>query len=342
MYLAATGLICSVGLRTDSACAAMRAGIASYDEMPFWNCSGLPIAGAVVPGLTFDVQFQRRLVEMLAMALQDCLSGLWSVPMHRVPLLVGVAEPGRPGGLDHSAAESIIDDLQNKLGLLFHPSLSRVVRKGHTAGFECLRVVRQIIKAEDVPGCVVCGVDSYNNASSLYWLDRRWRLKRESNMNGLIPGEAAAAVYVQQQPTSPKCSRVTVVGLGFASETASILTEEPLQGRGLADAARQALGEAGWGFHELDFRLSDVTGEEYGFRELTLAEGRLARVVRMQPQPLWHAADSIGDTGAAAGVVQLIQAKAAWTKKYAPGARAGCFTSAVQGDRAVALIQSAA
>ena len=84
-----------------------------------------------------------------------------------------------------------------------------------------------------------------------------------------------------------------------------------------------------------------MTGENYGFRELILAEGRLVRIVRSQPQPLWHAADSIGDTGAAAGVVQLIRAAAAWTKGYAPGARAGCFTSAVPGDRAVAVLRGA-
>jgi len=98
--------------------------------------------------------------------------------------------------------------------------------------------------------------------------------------------------------------------------------------------------EAGWGFHQLDLRLSDMTGESYGFREHMLARGRLLRVVPAKDQPLWHAADSIGDTGAAVGVVQLVQATAAWRKEYAPGARAACFTSAVGGDRAVALLRS--
>ena len=82
-----------------------------------------------------------------------------------------------------------------------------------------------------------------------------------------------------------------------------------------------------------------MTGEDYGFREHTLAEGRLARVVRSESQPLWHAADSIGDTGAAAGVVQLVMAAASWTHGYAPGERAACFASAVPGERAVALLR---
>ena len=118
-----------------------------------------------------------------------------------------------------------------------------------------------------------------------------------------------------------------------------MLTEEPLLGLGLADAGRQALKEAGWGFHELEFRLSDVSGESYGFREHALAHARLMRVVRLKDHPLWHAADSIGDIGAAAGVVQLIMASTAWAKGYAPGDRAACFTSAVPGERAVAMLR---
>ena len=340
MYLGGAGMVCSVGLSANAACAALRAGIARFDELVYWDSNSLPVVGAAISGLSLDLQFGPRLVEMLAMALHDCLSGMSTLPLQKVPLLVGVAEPGRPGGVGDSSAQSILVQVQEKLGSKFHPSLSRVIPKGHTAGFEGLRMARDLLQAHDVPGCLVCGVDSYINASSLCWLDQHWRLKRENHMNGVIPGEAAAAVYVQRQAPSKTKTKVEVVGLGFGQEKASILTQEPLQGRGLADAARQALAEVGWGFHELDFRLSDVTGENYGFRELTLAEGRLMRIVRSQPQPLWHAADSIGDTGAAAGVVQLIRAAAAWTNGYAPGARAGCFTSAVPEDRAVVLLQS--
>ena len=132
---------------------------------------------------------------------------------------------------------------------------------------------------------------------------------------------------------------VQVAGLGFGQESATVLSEQPLQGRGLAAAARQALTESGLGFHELDFRISDVTGENYGFREHVLAEAKLARVVRKSPQPLWHPSENIGDSGAAAGVLQLVLAKAAWSRSYAPGPCAACFTSSVSGRRAVAVLR---
>lgn len=336
MYISGTGMVCSVGHHAAGACAALRAGIMMFDDLPYWDDKVAPVVGAAVPGL--DGQFGPRLVEMLARALHDCLSEMPEESLQHIPLIVGLAEPGRPGG-GGWFAESIIAHVQERLGSRFHPSLSRVITKGHTAGFEGLRVARELLQAHDVPGCLVCGVDSYINASSLYWLDQHWRLKRENHTDGVIPGEAAAAIYVQLQAPAKTEIKVQVCGLGFALEKAAILSEVPLLAIGLADAGKLALTEAGWGFQDLDFRISDVTGENYGFRELALVEGRLARVVRSEPQPLWHAVDSIGDTGAAAGLVQMVWARAAWTRGYAPGARAACFSSAVPGDRAVALLQ---
>jgi 3-oxoacyl-[acyl-carrier-protein] synthase I len=338
IYLGPTGMVCSVGLNSAAACAALRAGIANFAELPFWDTNSIPVVGAAVPELDMTLPFRQRLVEMLVMALHDCLSKVPALHFEEVPLLVGLAEPGRPGAAGWSA-ERTISQVEEKFRVKFHPSLSKVIPKGHTAGFEGLRIARDLLQTTEVPGCLLCGVDSYINAGSLFWLDQNWRLKREGHTDGVIPGEAAAAVLVQRQVPSNRDPKAEVVGLGFSQEKASVLAEEPLLGRGLADACRQALGEAGWGFHELDVRISDVTGENYGFRELALVEGRLARVVRSQPQPLWHAADSIGDTGAAAGVVQLVRATASWSKAYAPGAHAGCFTSAVPGDRAVALLR---
>ena len=339
MHIGATGLVCPVGFNSATACAAIRAGMTIFAELPFWDKNAKPVIGAAVPGLDLLLLFRHRVVDMLAMALQDCLSRAPPLRLQDVPLLVGLAELGRPGG-DEWSTEEIVSQAEKKLAVRFHPNLSQVIAGGHTSGFECLRIARDLMRTAQVPVCLVCGTDSYINAGALYWLDTNWRLKREGHSDGVIPGEAAAAILVQQQPVSNGEPEVTVAGLGFAQENAPIASEKPLRAEGLASACKSALSEANWGFHDLDFRISDATGENYGFREMALAEGRLARVVRSQPQPLWHVADAIGDTGGAAGVVQLVIARASWTKAFAPGMRAGCFTSSVQGKRAVALLQS--
>lgn len=336
MFVNNTGMVSAVGLHAAAASAAIRAGISKFDELPYLDALGEPVVGAAIPGL--DMQFGPRLVAMLVGALRDCIDGLPGHELAHVPLIVGLTEPGRPGGCP-GLARTVLDDVSQALGRAFHPKLSRVIPSGHTAGFDGLAIARQLLQAERIPGCIVCGVDSFINASSLMWLDANWRLKRGGHLDGAIPGEAAAAVYVQLRPSPCDRAAVQVAGLGYGQETATILAEEPLQGLGLAAAARQAFAEAGCGFHDIDFRLSDVTGENYGFREHVLAEAKLARTVRKTPQPLWHPSECIGDSGAAAGVVQLVLAKAAWSKSYAPGPCAACFTSSVSGRRAVAVLR---
>lgn len=314
----------------------MRAGISILEDLPYRDKSGEPIVGAFVPSLSFELQPAARLVDMLALALADCTSQTATHPWHKIPLLVGLAEPGRPG--DPRLGNEMISRVQEKLKPTFHPRFSQAIAAGHTAGMEGLRIARELLQDPNVPGCLICGVDSYINGSALWWLGQHNRLKTGENSNGVIPGEAAAAVYVQRRPPSPGEARVQVIGCGFAHENVTVLSEEPLLGLGLTAAARHAFAEARLQMHEIDFRLSDVTGESYGFKEQALALARLMRVHR-EELPIWHCAQSIGDCGAAAGVCELAFARESFLKDYAPGNVAACYTSAVPGGRAVAVLR---
>ena len=338
MFITGTGMVCPIGLNAVSACAAKRAGISALAELPYSDNAGEPIIGASVPGLDWTLGRESRLLNLLTRALTDLLNNSpQDVEWEQVPLLVCLAEPGRPGGTA-AVAPRIVELLGEALSIQFDTKNSRAFPLGHTAGFEALREARNLIQRRSVLACIVCGADSFLNASSLFWLDEHYRLKTPANRDGVIPGEAAAAVLVQNVP-NPQV-RTEVIGLGFGEEEAPIFSEKPLLGRGLTDAARLALAEANLGLHEMDVRLSDVTGELYGFKELPLLEGRLMRVVRKEAQPLWHWAEANGDTGAAAGVAQLVLADQAFRKGYAPGKRVICLTSSVAGERAVAVLRN--
>jgi 3-oxoacyl-[acyl-carrier-protein] synthase-1 len=329
-------MVCPVGLSAAAACAAKRAGISALGALPCHDNAGEPILGAAVPDLDLTLRREPRLIRLLGRCLADLTKGQPAENWGRVPLLVGLAEPGRPGG-GAGLAGSVVWQAEEAAGVRFHPQHSRALAAGHTAGLEALRVARQLLEAGAAEACVVCGVDSLVNAVTLLWLDRHFRLKTPANRDGVIPGEAAAAVLLRKAPAPGAVTEV--VGLGYGEEKAHILSGEPLLGLGLAAAVRQALAEAQLGLHEIDCRLSDVTGELYGFKELPLVEGRLMRVVRKQDQPLWHWAEAIGDSGAAAGVAQLVLADEAFRKGYAPGERMICLTGAAPGGRAAAVVR---
>ena len=336
MFITATGMICPVGLTAPAACAAKRAGVSAFKDLPYHDNQGEPIVGATIPSMVVSSRRAPQLIEMLAKSLADLLESQAALDWDRVPLLVGLAEPDRPG-TQASLAQSIVAHVQEVLGIRFHPTYSRAYASGHTAGFEALAAARKLLSDSSIPGCLVCGVDSIVEENTLLWLESNFRLKTRANRDGVIPGEAAASALLQKRPLTGTITEI--VGLGFGKEKAHILSETPLLGLGLTEAVRTALAEASLGMHEIDCRLSDVTGELYGFKELLLVEGRLMRVVRKQEQPLWHWAEAIGDCGAAAGVVQLVLAHEAFRKGFAPGERMICMTSAAPGDRSAVVLR---
>ncbi|WP_218187953.1 PAAR-like domain-containing protein [Desulfosarcina cetonica] len=160
--------------------------------------------------------------------------------------------------------------------------------------------------------CIVAGTDSYLTAGTLSGLEENQRLLTDSNSDGFIPGEAAAAVRLALKANAPTAP-VTITGIGFGSEKATIVSEEPLRADGMVAAIKSALAMAGCDMGALDFRICDLSGEQYGFKEAALALTRLLRV-RKEEFDIWHPAECIGETGAAIVPVVLCVAAAALKK----------------------------
>jgi len=337
VYIASTGMVCPVGLNAEASCAAMQAGIAGFEELSFQVVAGESIIGSVVPNLAPEIPDDGRQIELLQQAVAECLADAGLEETKNIPILVGLAQAERPGS-NRALVDKIIPALERRLGLSFHGVYSCAIPSGHTSGFEALREARELLKKQGIEVCLVCGVDSYINVESLAWLNGHWRLKTESNSDGVIPGEAAAAITLRANPIEGSAAMLHVRGLGFGIEGAAIMTEEPLLGLGLTEATSAALTEAGVQMHETDFRIVDASGESYSFKEQALVFSKLYRGGREVSPALWHCAENIGETGAAAGIIQLIVASCAFEKGYAPGKIAMCSTSADLGGRAVAIV----
>jgi 3-oxoacyl-[acyl-carrier-protein] synthase-1 len=337
MYIASIGMVCGVGLDAVSACAAKRAGLSAFYELPYLDSEQQAVIGSPVPQLDWTLSRSARLLELLRRPLAEILQRRPDNSWIEVPLILCLSEAQRPGGSANLAA-SVIDSLEERLGARFHPQFSSVFPYGHAGGFAALSEARRLMREHSLPACLVCGADSLLNGATLSWLEQNHRLKTPAQRDGAIPGEAGAAVLLQSR--GPDDSVTEVAGLGFGKEAASILSQEPLLGQGLTAAARAALAEAQLPMHEIDLRVSDVTGELYGFNELPLVTGRLMRVPRAADQPLWHWSEAIGDTGAAAGIAQLVWVDQAFRKAYAGGRNALCLTASIDGARAAAVLRN--
>lgn len=327
LALRACGMATAVGLTGPASCAALRARLDNFRETRFVARDGEWILGAEVP-LPTPWRGLERLVQLLVGPLRECLSAAAGPPAG-IPLLLCLAErerAGRIGNLD----EALAARLAAELGHPFGPG-SRVYAFGQVGGAVALRDARALVAA-GTREVLVAGVDSFLLAGTLRAYDAEDRLLTAANSNGFIAGEAGAAVLVGRGGDGPQLR-----GLGFGAEEARIGADLPQRAEGLVRAMRAALDEAGIAYNDIAFRIADLGGEQYYFREAALAQARLWRGKR-DPEEVWTPSDGTGQTGAAFFPIALGIALTASRKRYAPGPLALVHAAHDDGRRAAAVL----
>jgi 3-oxoacyl-[acyl-carrier-protein] synthase-1 len=272
---------------------------------------------------------------MAESALGECLAELPEVQLRDLPVLLVLAEQDRPGrlqGLD----DTLLRDLLERCGGAFHPE-SQVIAKGRTGGIEAIEIASRLMSKSRVASCAIVGVDSFLNAATLRAYHERGRLLTGLNSDGFIPGEAAGA-FLLESTASRNPGPLLVRGWGFAKEDAGIESELPLRGEGLANAIRESFSHGGTDYHAVDYRICDANGEQYPFQEAALAMARTLRL-RKVSFDLWHAADCIGEVGAATVPCALSIAWHAAEKGYAPGPGVLMHVGNTSGERAALVLR---
>jgi 3-oxoacyl-[acyl-carrier-protein] synthase-1 len=329
------GMMTGVGLTAEASCAAIRCAIDNFQETRFIASGGEWIIGSEVP-LEEPWRGTAKLARLLAGPLRECLDLIPEVPPENIPVLLCVAEEDRPGRLE-GLGNPLFFQACELLGVRFHEK-SRVIAQGRVAGAVGLHHASRLIHEESFPHVIVAGVDSYLVAGTLRAYDERERLLTAANSNGFIPGEASAALLVGP-PDAGK--GLVCLGMGFAQEHATIESDEPLRADGLTKAITQALAAAGLTMGNLDYRIADIAGEQYQFKEAALAQGKLMRE-RREFQDIRHPADCVGEVGAAVFPLLLGLAFEAARKRYAPGPLALVHAGNDDGRRAAVVLNSRA
>jgi 3-oxoacyl-[acyl-carrier-protein] synthase I len=334
-----SGMVTGVGLDAPSSCAAIRCAINNFTETRFMDDGGEWIIGSRVP-LEKPWRGLSKLTHMAVAAIGECLAHTYGSRTENIPLLLCVAEEGRPGRLE-GLNDELFEQIRSELGMHFHPS-SGTIPRGHVSGALALIEARRLIYEERVRFCVIAGVDSMLVAPTLGAYQKSNRLLTSKNPNGFIPGEGGCAILVA--PPSPpgrgRSKELLCLGIGRGYEDATLQSEQPLRGDGMVQAFHAAFAEAGQTIAEVDYRITDSNGEQYWFKEAALAVARTLRTTK-EGFEIWHPVDCIGEIGAAIGPCVLAVALAALQKNYAPGRGPLCHFGGDDGER-LALVLSAA
>ena len=314
LALSSFGLVTGVGLDAPSTCAAIRSSIDNFQETRFMDNGGEWIMGSEVQ-LEQPWRGKTKLVKMASIAIQECLSQESSIQSKETPLVLCLSEPERVGRVIDDDNQLFLD-LCEEVGMEFHEK-SRVVAQGHVGVGTALLRARKLIEQGVVQQVLIAGVDSLLVGQTLSALEEEERLLSSKNSDGFIPGEGAGAFLVRAC-TSDTVDLLVCQGLGFGMEKAHVNSEEPLRADGLTTAIKNSLADAGCGESILEFKITDISGEQYYFKEASLAFSRIDRTKRTEFD-IWHPADCVGELGAGLGVVMFAVLKFACEKSYSKG-----------------------
>ena len=308
------GLVTGVGLNAPATCAAIRCAIDNFQETRFMDNGGEWIMGCEVL-MEQPWRGKTKLLKMAAMAIKECLTNNKELIPQTTPLLLCLSEHERTGRVIDDDNQ-FFWDLQAELGLEFHEK-SRVIAHGHVSVAVALKHAQQLLQETPVKHVLIAATDSMLVWPTMASYQEKDRLLTSQNSNGFIPGEAGAALVIEPTYAKP-VPQLICHGLGFAIEKAHVDSEEPLRADGLTTALKESLNDAGCGESILEFKITDIAGEQYHFKESSIAFSRVDRTKRKEFD-IWHPADCIGETGSPIGLVMLGYLKSACEKNFSQG-----------------------
>ncbi len=315
LRIISSGICCSVGFNGPAARVAIRSGLDRFHASHFVDNLAQPLTVADVP--LGDVRGPRRLGMMCEMVLSECLASTRGVDPAATVLFLLLPELDRPGYNGASEA-ACLSASRGMVNAPFHPE-SRIWHSGRAGVGEALRSAKRLLLDRRVRHVLIVGVDSYLTPQTINHFLAHGRLFSTGVSQGFIPGEGAAALLMDL--AGPYTPGLHVLGIGTAEEPARPEGEGPMRGTGRTRAIRDALAESGHRMSDLGFQMADLNGEPFYSHELALATTRTFDR-KIEAFPLLCLAESLGETGAAAGPLSLAYLVDVMKQGHTPGTRA--------------------
>jgi 3-oxoacyl-[acyl-carrier-protein] synthase I len=333
------GSVTAVGLTAVTTAAAVRAGIAGFNALPFLvDGRGDQMIVAAVPGLPppgVDVQ---RFLDLALPAAHEALSVMRNLaPRPAMPLCLAL--PGRRPGILDGLAIAFSERLSEALAEHCRFTSVTIMPTGHAGGLAAMDACARRMREDGADFGLVGGVDSYISAETLEWLESEERLHTAANPWGFIPGEAAGFCLLTTAAGSAKLGKVPLLSVehvALAIERNVMRADGVCTGQGLTAAIQGALKalpeEAKADDIICDLNAEPYRADEYGFTIPRISDRCRDAVGFQNPADCW------GDVGAASGPLFVALGAAAAQKAYASGPYTLVWNSSDSGERAAALL----
>lgn len=296
-----------------------------FGDLPLTDDRGLPVKGAKTP-IPDNISGIERLALLGAHALREAIDG---APANlEMGLIVCAPSPEDEKGV-LGQSDALLARLARETRLTVAPKARRVICAGRSAVFEALHFARTALH-DGLSFVCVLGIDCLVSKGRL---ERLLDQGHVLGPQGLVPGEAAAAIVLGRQPGPD--SLAILAGLGTADEPSVLHKDRPNRGQGLASAIEKALVEARLRNPVFSALVHDMAGSPEGLEELSWANTCQALSARSETEILCPCR-SVGETGAATGILSLATLAFLINKNVIAGP--GLCLLASQGGRRGAVI----
>jgi 3-oxoacyl-[acyl-carrier-protein] synthase-1 len=300
-----------LGVDSSTSLAEIAASSNQFAETGIPGRRGEPARASRAVIIAADASRTARLTGLATAAIDAHLAAIGGLAAARItalPALLALPEAGRGGAVDVDAVQRVVSERVAAAlpGIKLEFPAAAQSRDGRAGFFAVLLTALEILRGARTHAVLVGAVDSLCDADSIRELIGDNRILGASNGDGMIPGEAAGfgLLVSQQLMQSLGLSGVQLGGVSLAQEARHFLQAAPNLGEGLTTALRQLREHPQLGVGRVAKVLSCQTGETAWGEEFSRAYLRNAPLM---PEPLTVGvvAESLGDVGAAAAVVQM-------------------------------------
>ena len=214
LYISGTGLLTSIGCKTEQVYAATRAGVSSFTSANYHTRDHQNAVLACVPDdalaplsdyltLGGKLSFRdRRLLRMSLTAAQSAVTN--NQPKHPVPLILSVPEHYQ--GFDNAINRNFLGIFARESAIPIDTASSRLIHTGRTGVIEAIKIAGHLLQSNDISHVLVGGVDSCQNSDYINHLDKDHRVKAkrinpQRGEDDFVPGEGAGFILLTRQPS---------------------------------------------------------------------------------------------------------------------------------------------
>lgn len=306
-HIIGVGMACPVGLYARAALTAMRAGIVRFTEVDDMVGPGGPVRASMLAMLGREATRTERAAAFARRALREASFGLGELSGWRLPCFFALPEPGIGPRIELETLMRGIGELVTDSGGSLRPA--RVVEAGRAGVFEALEAALALLARGEEKFALVAGIDSLADPETLVDLADRNRLLGRTNLDGIIPGEGAACVLLCHPGVVTRQQVLArVLSTAVAREPLPFIAagDRVSAAEGLSSVFRKLRTDVAG---RVDQVFAGTTGQSYFGREFAHAylQNEALMPEPLQCELLSHA---LGDVGAAAGAICIVQAVA--------------------------------